>query len=176
LAIDFSRPVDLPEGPSEAAFRLVMIPEEHTPHITMFAIQHFTREVVWHPSYLDHPNGAQGVRGVTAVHERPAEVAPAYRKIFGDEAVTVTKDATQIVTGVGQISFLTPAHYAERFPGIVLHPSARPPYLAALSIDVLDCGVTAACLDQREIPYTQLTDGSVCVAPADACGTLLQFV
>lgn len=174
--IDFSRPVDLPEGSSKAAFRLVMIPEEYTPHITMFAIQHFTREVVWHSSYLDHPNGAQAVRGVTAVHECPVDVAPSYRKIFGDEAVTVTEDAAHIDTGAGQIIFLTAARYAERFPGIVPDPAARPPYLAALSLDVDDCARTAACLDQREIPYTQLADGHVCVAPADACGTLLEFV
>ncbi len=174
--IDFSRPVDLPEGPSEAAFRIVLLAESQTPGATMFVCQHLTREVVWRPDCLDHANGAQGVRGVTAVHERPAEVAPAYEKIFGAAAVTARRDATRIDTGAGEIAFLTPAGYAERFPGVAADPAAVPPYLAALSIDVEDRAATASCLRERGVPHSVLAGGSLCVAPAEACGTLFEFV
>ena len=174
--LDFSRPVDLPEGPSEAAFRIVMIPETRTPGTTMFVCQHFTRDVVWHPTYLDHANGARGVRGVTAVHDRPAEVAPAYEKIFGAAAVTANGDATRIDTGAGEIHFLTPTGYAERFPGIAPDPAAAAPYLAALSFDVDDRAATAACFRERDVPHIVLPGGCLCVAPAEACGTLFEFV
>jgi hypothetical protein len=174
--IDFSRPVDLPLGPVEAVFRLFMIPGHYSPEITMFAIQHFTREAVWYPDYLDHANGAVGVRGVTAVHDRPAEVAPAYGKIFGDAAVNATDDATLIDTGAGEIEFVTPAVFDRRFPGVVQDPAARAPYLAALTIDVEDRAATAACLDDRKVPYSVLPSGSLGVAPAEACGTLIEFV
>lgn len=174
--IDFSRPVDLPEGPAEAIFRLVMIPGSLTPEITMFMIQHFTRDVVWHPKYLDHPNGAKGVLGVTAIHKRPAAVAAAYRKIFGSEAVTVTEESVRIDTGAGEILFLTPAGYAERYPGIAPDPAARTPYLAALSIDVEDRVATSVCLRENHVSYEVLPGGTLCVAPAQACGTLLEFV
>ncbi len=174
--LDFSRPVDLPDGPSEAAFRIVLIPEARTPGTSMFVCQHFTREVVWHPTYLDHANGARGVRGVTAVHEHPAEVAPAYEKIFGATAVTADGDATRIDTGAGEIHFLTPAGYAERFPGVTPDPAASAPYLAALSFDVDDRAATQACFHEREVPHSVLAGGSLCVAPAEACGTLFEFV
>ena len=174
--INFSRPVDLPEGPSEAAFRIVTIPESQTPGTSMFVCQHLTREVVWYQGYLDHPNGAKGVHGVTAVHERPGEVAPAYEKIFGAAAVTVSDDATMIDTGAGALNFLTPAAYGLRFPGITPDPAAIPPYLAALSINVEDRDATAAYFKGHQIPHSVLPGGSLCVAPAKACGTLLEFL
>ena len=174
--IDFSRPVDLPDGPSEAAFRLVMIPEAHTPHITMFAIQHFTPETVWYPDYLNHPNGASGVRGVTGVHDDPASVAPAYERIFGAAAVTTTDAKVRINTGAGEIIFLTPAGFAARFNDIAEDPAARAPYLAALSISVDDRTATASCLDDRNLSYSELRNGNLCVAPENACGTLIEFV
>lgn len=173
---DFSRPVDLPEGRREASFRVVLIPGELTPGASMFVCQHFTREVVWHPDYLRHANGARGLRGVTAVHERPAEVAPAYRKIFGAEAVSAGGDEVRIDTGAGEIRFLTPAGYAERFPGVAPDPAARPPYLGALSFDVDDREATAACFHKRGVRHTELASGSLCVAPAEARGTLFEFV
>jgi len=174
--IDFSRPVDLPEGRGEAAFRIVLIPGELTPGASMFVCQHFTPELVWHPEYLTHANGARGLRGVTAVHGRPAEVAPAYEKIFGADRVSAGGDEVRIETGAGEIRFLTPAGYAERFPGIAPDPAARPPYLAALSFDVDDRAATAACFHERAVRHTALASGSLCVAPAEACGTLLEFV
>ena len=174
--IDFSRPVDLPDGPCEAAFRILPLPASQTPGTTMFVCQHLTREVVWHPSYLDHANGAQGVHGVTGVHEHPAEMATAYAKIFGPAAVTVDHDAMRIDTGAGEMEFLTPARYAERFPGIAPDRAAVPPYLGAISIAVEDRAATASCLRARGVPYGVLPDGRICVAPAEACGTLIAFV
>ena len=174
--IDFSRPADLPEGPAEAAFRIVPLPASSTPGTTIFICQHLTREVVWHPSCLDHANGAQGVRGVIGVHEHPAEIAPAYAKLFGAAAVTADRDAARIDTGAGTIDFLTPAGYAARFPGIAPDPAAVPPYLAAISIDVEDRAAAASCLRARGVPHRVLADGRVCVAPIEACGTLIAFV
>lgn len=174
--IDFSRPVDLPDGPSEAAFRVVLLPRAETPGATIFVCQHLTREVVWRPDCLDHPNGAKGVRAVTAVHERPADVAPAYARIFGDAAVRAGRDATRIDTGAGDVTFLTPGAFADRFPGIAPDPAATTPYLAALSIDVEDRAATQSFLNARSIRHGVLPGGSLCIAPSEACGTLLEFV
>ncbi len=66
--------------------------------------------------------------------------------------------------------------YAERFPGIAPDPAAVAPYLAALSFDVDDRAATAASFREREVPHSVLAGGSLCVAPAAACGTLFEFV
>lgn len=174
--VAFSRPVELPEGRREAAFRIVLIPNEETPGSTMFVCQHLTRELVWHPDYLDHANGALGLRAVTAVHDHPPEVAPAYAKIFGPGAVAVSGDEVSIESGAGELRFVTPEAYAARYPGLAPEPAVPPPYLAALSLDVGDVEATAAYFHERAVPHSVLAQGSLCVAPAEACGTLLEFV
>ena len=175
-AIDFSRPVDLPEGTTEAIFRLIMIPSELTPNITMFVIQHFTRDVVWHRDYLNHANGAIGVRGVTAVHEQPQEVVPAYERLFGSNAVSIAGNGVRIDTGKGDIHFVKSSEFANRFPDVTPDPSANAPYLAALSLDVANRILTADYLNNHGVPHIVLPRGTLCVPPLDACGTLIEFV
>ena len=90
--------------------------------------------------------------------------------------MTVGGDATRIETGTGEITFLTPAAYAARFPGIPPNPAAIAPYLAALSIDVEDRAATQSYLGAHDIPHNVLSGGSLCIAPEEASGTLLEFV
>lgn len=174
--LDFARPVDLPEGPGEASFRVALIPEHNTPGTNMFVCQHFTPELVWHASYVDHANGAEGLRSVTVVADDPAALATPYGRIFGDGAVTRQGDSAAIDTGDTPIHVLTPAGLAGRYPGVAANPRAQTPYLAGLAFDVADRAATAACFAGSGVAHAVLLDGGLCVAPADACGTLLEFV
>ena len=54
--VDFSRPVQLADGTFDAAFRITQLAPEATPAGRVFACQHFTREFVWRPEYLQHAN------------------------------------------------------------------------------------------------------------------------
>ncbi len=40
---------------------------------SFFSCQHLAKDVLFQPGYLDHPNGAEGISGVAAVAENPAD-------------------------------------------------------------------------------------------------------
>ncbi len=173
--VDFARPVDNPGAKGEARFTVAVIPQEYTPGTNMFFCQHYTRDLVWYPGSTDHANGAAGLAEVTAVAHDPVALAEAYGRIFGADRVHADADGLTIESGNAPLRFLTPAGLAARFPGVALD-AAPPPYVAALSIEVADRQATAAYLSQQGVGHTVLADGGLCVAPADACGTVIEFV
>lgn len=174
--IGFSRPVNLPEGRRRASFRVISIPEQCTPGASMFVCQHLTREVVWRPDYLSHANGARGLKVVTAVNEEPEAIAPAYEKMFGADRVRSSGGTVIIEIGAGRLRFVTPTGFNSLYPGVTLDGATMLPYLAALSLEVEDRGATAAFFAENGVPHTVLPNGSICLSPAHALGTLLEYV
>ena len=67
--VEFSRPVELPEGKREARFRVAMASLEHTPGGRMFVCEHLTRDVVWRPEYQRHANGATEIAAAAILSE-----------------------------------------------------------------------------------------------------------
>ncbi|WP_448187766.1 VOC family protein [Azospirillum sp. sgz301742] len=82
-AIDFGRPVDLPEGKRDARFTITQVAAEATPGGRMFLCQHHTRDVVWRPEYLTHENGATGLAALIVAADDPEAVAGPYARLFG---------------------------------------------------------------------------------------------
>ena len=74
-ALEFARPVDLPSGPREAAFRVARTDPTHTPGAWLFVCQHRTPEATWRADYLEQPNGACGVAEVIGLAPDPDDVA-----------------------------------------------------------------------------------------------------
>tara|TARA_B100001123_G_scaffold413905_1_gene512746 strand:+ start:589 stop:1437 length:849 start_codon:yes stop_codon:yes gene_type:complete len=173
--IEFSRPVNLSGKPSEAKFRLVMVPDKYSPNMSTFVIQHLTRKVVWNPKYLDHANGAIGVQSVTGIHKEPHEIITSYKKLFGEHALSVFENGIQINTGKGKINFVTPSAYTKLFPNISTDPIARPPYLAALSINVTDLQLTSDYFLHQGVECFTSPRDTICIPPLSACGTLIEF-
>jgi hypothetical protein len=173
--VDFARPVDLPTIEGEASFTIAVIPEQYTPGTNMFLCQHHTRDLVWYPGSWDHANGAVGLAAVTAVADDPAAFGAAYAKVFGESRVHDKGDTLTIDSGDAPVHVFTPAALAARYPGVAL-AGAAPPYLAGLTLKVADRHATAAYLSREGIHSSAVPEGGICVAPADACGTLLEFV
>lgn len=82
-AVDFGRPVDLPEGPRDARFTITQVDPAGTPGGRMFLCQHHTRDVVWRPEYVGHANGATGLAAVIVAADDPEAVAAPYARLFG---------------------------------------------------------------------------------------------
>lgn len=64
----------------------------------------------------------------------------------------------------------------ERHPGISLRTRDAEICHTALTIQVADVAATRQLLEERRVPHAVRDDGSLAVAPAEACGTLLNFV
>ncbi len=173
--VDFARPVDLGGGQSrEASFTTVSLPGDVTP-LPMFLCQHHTPDLVWRPEYLRHPNRVTGVAGVTLVVEDVGAVGKALARAFGDEGVRVDADEALITTAAGWLRLASPNAFAQRYAHVPLDAGARPPYVAALTLLSDDLGAARGCLDGSGLPHHEGETGAVCVAPADACGALLEI-
>ena len=174
--VDFARPVDLGENETrEASFTTVTLPADVAP-VPMFLCQHHTPDLVWRPEHLRHPNRVNGVAGLTLVVEDVAHTVAGLGRGFGVERVRIDSREGVITTDAGWIRLVSAAGLVERFAHVPLDPGAAAPYVAALTLTSEDLGATRECLDANGIPHHDGEQGSLCIAPADACGALLEIV
>jgi hypothetical protein len=174
VALEFARPVELPSGPGEAAFRVARTDPAHTPGAWLFVCQHRTPEATWRPDHLEQPNGAGGIAEVIGLAADLDDVAVAYRRIFGDR-VGQDRDGIRVAAGSAAIAFLTPVAFAERFAPIGAAVSAASPRVAALRLRTASVQRTQALLGAQGVRHVATALGTILVPPEEACGTILEF-
>jgi catechol 2,3-dioxygenase-like lactoylglutathione lyase family enzyme len=171
--LDFARPVALPGGARDAAFRIVQLPVGQTPGCRAFLCQHFTRDVVWRPEYQRHALGATGLAGIALIVEDPARAAPHYAKIFDSAAQTID-EGLRIDTGSAPIALAVRGKLGRRLAGVGL-PARPRPFVAALFIRVADRLAAAETLRRGGFAPVALKDGAYAVHAHEACGVTLVF-
>jgi hypothetical protein len=174
VALEFARPVELPSGPCEAAFRVARTDPEHTPGTCLFVCQHRTPEVTWRADYLDQPNGVHGIAEVAGLTEDLNAIAVAYGRIFEKR---LKRDGGHVVIDAGsvQITFRRPAAFAERFAPFGRELGAAAPRVAALRLRTGSLERTQAVLRASGVRHVATTDGTILVAPGEACGTIIEL-
>jgi hypothetical protein len=172
-AIDFARPVDMPDGRQEARFTVTQFDPVSTPGARFFACQHYTPELVWRRDMLSHANGALGLNAVTLVERDVMGATQRYEKLFGTKAVRHA-DRVEIPTPTCPLVLLAPAAAAEKFAGDPLL-RVQPPYCAAIGFKVVDPVGTDMALRARGVASHRLRNGTILVGSTDACGTILTF-
>jgi len=171
--LDFARPVELPGGARDAAFRIVQLPVRQTPGCRSFLCQHFTRDVVWRPEYQRHAVGVIGLAGVAVIVEDPARDAPRYAKIFDAWPETID-EGLRIDTGSAPIALTARWKLGRRLEGVELPTRARP-FVAALFFRVADRAAAAKALRKGGFEPVTLKDGSFGIDANEACGVTLVF-
>ena len=176
--VDFSRPVVLPEGVRDAAFRITQVDIGETPGGRIFACQHFTRDVVWRPEYERHANGVIGLHGISVLSDPPhfGATRRAYERLFDRAAEGSGEDGHlwRVATGNTPIEVLTPTAFAERYAG--RDGTARAlPFFAALSFRVRSLAQTRSILDRAGVEFGALADGSIAVSAPLTHGLVVVF-
>jgi hypothetical protein len=161
------RALELPEGAVTPRFSLLNLPPEETPALDCFICGHLTPELVRRPVWLDHPNGVTGIKAVHLIADDAAVLAPAYRRLFGDDRVSTTVRGVEVDTGRNTLVFARPALSGTDIP---------PPAITALELSVADRAATAAYLEGAGVAFMQLPDGRLAVSSAEATGTSLLLV
>lgn len=174
---DLSRLFDRPEGTVEPRFRLVHFKPEATPGLSSFVCQHLTPELLRRPDWLDHPNGAVALEGVTAIVEDPAALAPAYASLFGRAALREGRGLLEVRAGRHVLRFLDPVRFARRYPGIELgiRMPAGLPAAAVMTVLVRDLGRTVEALAREGVATAGVPGDRIVVPPASASGVVLEF-
>ena len=174
-ALDFSRPVILPEGTRDAAFRIVQMPPAATPGCRTFICQHFTRDVVWRPEYVNHPLGVTGLAGIAVVTGDVEGTANAYAKLL-DSPPQPIAEGKRVDTSSGgvPIAIAGPQRLGARLKDVAL-PVRQGPLLAALFFRVADRAVAADVLGRSGFSPVALADGSFAIGADQANGVALVF-
>lgn len=168
--LDFSRPV---ANSGEARFRIVQLPRATVPGCTLFACQHFTRDVVWRPELVRHAVGATGVAALAVVVEDAARAASAYAKVFGASPQPID-EGVLVQTGSAPIALASRWKLGHRLHGVGL-PLRPRPLVAALFIRVADRAHAADVLRRNGVKAVALADGSFAVSAEDAHGVAVVF-
>jgi hypothetical protein len=172
---DLSRPVHLPDGVREARFLNASLPPLAPKAVAFFTCQHLTRDLVWRPEWEGHANAAERVSEIIAVHPSPAELAETHRHVFGEKAISVAAEGFTITLGHDRISFLTPAAFTDRYPGIDVPANLADGWFAGAALRTKSLEAVSAALAQAGIKAARSPSGSLILAPKDAAGTLLEL-
>jgi hypothetical protein len=172
--IDFERPVTMPDGSlSSAKFRVFQWPVAEAPGgVRIFACQHRTRETVWIPELLKHANGAKRLRQALIVSPEPSKDAAHLARMVDREVRAEPDGAVAVPSGSDRADFvfLTRDQLRRRYPGVSL---AGIPERGGAGL-VIASDLAAA---EKAFGSAGVRSGSaVCVAPAEANGTLLVFI
>ena len=160
----------MPDGSEqEIAVAITFAADENAPDATMFTCQRTNSEAFLNETFVSHPNGAEGVLGVTAVAQEPAGFRDLLSAATGGE-VEGAGDGLRVEMDGGALAIVTPGEFALRY-GVESPDARRGLILAAVDLGVAD-------LD-RAIGYAGPTatrhGGRIVVPPSAGLGALLAF-
>lgn len=171
--VEFSRPVDIPDGARDAVFRTVRLPHDTTPAGRLYFCHHFTRDLVWRDEWRVHPNGALGVMAAVIAANDPLHLGGLFARMFGDAAVSTVAGGVRLAVGLSSFDVLNPADVAARFG--VAAPDTRPERMAALVLRCTSLDQAQAALLAGGIAGVVRDDARVLVPAAEAFGTAIEF-
>jgi len=173
---EFSRPVELPEGTRDAAFRVTQVAPEETPFGQVFFCHHFTPELVWRAEWQAHPNRVTGIAELVIAAHDPAAAAASLGRMFGATALRPVAGGVAIAAaGAATLLCLSWEAAASRFTG-ALPTAGAAAALIGLTLRSADLAAARTALAAGGIPVVVGPDGRLLVAAEKACGVALGFV
>lgn len=155
-----------------AAFRNMYFDAAAYPEARLLYIEHLTREVLWQPHLLDHPNGAVALSDVFLCTPDSRAVAAKYSQLFEVEAHPVRDGEWRLALAHGRVWILGADAWARRAPGAATAPL---PFPAGIGFRVQDLEATRTLLAERGIAPAMGLDGGFRVGPEHGCGATLYF-
>jgi catechol 2,3-dioxygenase-like lactoylglutathione lyase family enzyme len=175
---ELTRNFELPEGHVQLRFSLCLL-EPHDAYGLMWVIlcRHLTPELLRQPSWLEHANGAKGVVSVMGVAPDVERAHAAQARLFGDAAVGREGDEVRVeLSGGHSLVLTTGERLRQLYPYGEQLATDDEPVLAVVRIRVHELTTTVDWLADRGVEHCRTSSGSVCVAPAEACGVIFDFV
>lgn len=173
---DLARQLELPEKSVLLRFKLASLPIEASPALPSFVCQHLTRESLRLPLWLDHPNGAVGLKGVTIVAEDPPSLNGEYDRLFGAHNVNRTDNVLTVHAGRHALVFATHDDLSALQPDLEAADIPPAPAIVLMTLATSDIERTADHLTRWQVPFEQHGNHSIIVPPAQATGAAIEFV
>ncbi len=142
------------------------------PEARLLYIEHLTRDVLWQPHLLDHPNGVVALSDVFLCVPDARATADKYAALFGQPAEQVTPGEWRIALAHGQVWIATPDAWAGRSQGAAAPALPSP---AGIGFGVKNLASTRALLSSNGVEIREGADSGLWIAPAHACGAAIYF-
>ena len=113
--VSMQRPVDTGGPPGTARFTLARVEPGEMPEGRIQMLVHHTEDMVWQPRWLDHPNGAVGLTGLTIAVADLDEAAARFARFTG-RAATRTAYGQSIELDRGRLDLVTADAFAALLP------------------------------------------------------------
>jgi len=170
----FERRGKRPDGSdARVAFTMAFAVSPEISQAGFFACQHHEPQNFWAPALQGHENGADRIKGVTLLADRPSRHIPFFGAFSGCKVVCAGERNVAITTPRGAIEVMTPACFRDVLgidPGFSLDEGPR---LAAFKVGAPVEGV-ARLLDRAGIPFHR-AKRHLAVAASDNHGVALVF-
>jgi hypothetical protein len=170
----FERRGKRPDGSdARVAFTMAFAASPELSQAGFFACRHHEPQNFWAPSLQIHENGAERIKGVTLLADRPLRHIPFFEAFSGSKVVCAGERSVAITTPRGAIEIMTPDCFRDVLcidAGISLDEGPR---LAAFKVAAPVEGV-ARLLDRAGIPFHRARR-HLAVAASDNHGVALVF-
>ena len=113
--VSMQRPVDTGGEPGTARFTLARVEAGEMPEGRIQMLVHHTEDMVWQPRWLDHPNGAIGLMGLTIAVADLDEAAARFARFTG-RAADVSPFGRTIRLDRGRLDLVTADAFAALLP------------------------------------------------------------
>jgi hypothetical protein len=170
--IPFSRQVQRQDGVRmEARFEVVTLPADTLPALSIFACAQLTREAVWLPELLEHPNTARAIRRLAIGAPDPQPTADRWTRALPDAVATSIGGGMELRVGSHRIAFIDPAHAAARYGVPERFERAK---AIAIELEVANIRLCREAL-QRGGLIPQSRGDLLVIGPEDPCGVVIAF-
>ena len=169
----FCRAVERADGKRmEARFEVVTLPAQAVPTMSLFACAQLTRDAVWLPELLNHPNTACAIRKLAIAVPDPLLAAETWSRALPGATRVSTDEGAQIQIGAHALEFLDPAMAARRY-GLAL-PIERARALA-IEFEVADVSACREALLRGGLAPQRHGEVTT-VGSEDAHGVVISFL
>lgn len=159
------------ESLARARFRNIHLDRSAYPEGRFLVIEHLTRDVLWQPHLLEHPNGAQALAEVYFCTDDPVATGSKLGRAFGASPHAQGAGAVVLALARGRLLALSVADWAERSGA---QPIAPLPMPVGFGIRVASIARTRALLADNGVLFKEA--GGLWVGPDAACGAAIRFL
>jgi Glyoxalase-like domain len=171
----FSRPVALPGGARDAAFRTVRVTDQAAACGRLYFCHHLTRDLVWRDEWRRHANGVVGVAEIVVAATDPARLGGLFRTLFGADAVVQTAGGLRLCAGLASIDVVDRAEVERRFGRAAPAPDGRHEAMVGLVLRTSEVGRAEAAMRHGGIETVLADRFRVLVPASETCGVALEF-
>jgi hypothetical protein len=171
---DFSRPVALPTGTRDAAFRTVRLPNDTSPAGRVYFCEHKTRDLVWRDEWRRHANGTVAIARMVFGAADPLKLSALFARMFGPAAIRRIPGGAHLAAGMASVEVVNPGEIARRYGDAAADPAGRAEWMAAVEFRTAHRAQAEAALTAGGIPFRVSAAGPLVAGP-DAFGAAMLF-